>query len=255
MRKRFISIAVFAILPLAGQSSAKRSVPRTYDGKPDLSGVWDHPFAIDMSKDGRGDACGAQMKGCSQKGPGGELPMTPWAAELTKNYDASNYDPTGHCNPMGYTRSVNAPVPTAIVQTPKEIVFLHESMFAFHVVYLDGRKHPSADEARETTWYGHSVGHWEGNTLVIDTVGPFFESPRMLLDTAGHPVSEKLHLVERFQRTDATHLAYEITVEDPKAFTKPWKNTRVWVLMPKGEEVMEYVCTENNKEVEEHHIK
>ena len=259
MRNRLVTalvvIALCGSVPLTGQRKAATSVPRMPDGHPDLSGIWDHPFAIDMGKDRRGDACGAQMKGCSQKGPGGDLPLTPWGAEMTKNYDASNFDPTGHCYPMGYTRSMNAPVPSKIVQTPQEIVFLHESMFAFHVVYMDGRPHPSADDARETTWYGHSVGRWDGDTLVIDTVGPFFASPKMLLDTAGHPVSENLHLIERLTRTDATHLTYEVTVDDPKVFTKPWKNTRTWVLMPKGEEIMEYVCTENNKEVEEHHIK
>jgi len=241
--------------PAAKVSSAPSGpIPRTADGKPDLSGLWDHPFVIDMSKDGRNDACGAEVKGCSQKADG-PLPMTPWAAEWTKNYDPSRYDTTGHCNPMGYTRSMNAPVPTQIVQTPNEVVFLHESMFAFHVVYLDGRPHPTADEAKETMWYGHSVGHWEGDTLVVDTVGPFFATPKMLLDTAGHPVSEDLHVVERFHRIDATHLGYEVTVSDPKMYTKPFTNVRTWVLMPKSEEILEYVCTENNKEVEEHHIK
>jgi hypothetical protein len=236
-------------------STPSGPIPRTFDGKPDLSGLWDHPFVIDMSKDARNDACGAEVKGCSQKGPGGELPMTPEGAEWTKNYDAARYDATAHCNPMGYTRSMNAPVATEIVQTPKEIVFLHESMFAFHVVYLDGRPHPTADEAKETTWYGHSVGHWEGDTLVVDTVGPFFATPKMLLDTRGHPVSENLHVVERFNRIDATHLGYQVTVEDPKNYTKPFTNVRTWVLMPKDEEILEYVCTENNKEVEEHHVK
>ena len=229
--------------------------PRMPDGKPDLSGLWDHPFVIDMSKDARNDNCGARVKGCSQKGPGGELPMTPWAADWIKNFDPTNYDATGHCNPMGYTRSINAPVPTEIVQTPKKIVFLHESMFAFHNVYMDGRKHPTKAEALETTWYGHSTGKWDGDTLVIDTVGPFFGTPRMLLDTAGHPMSEDLHLVERFKRLDSDHLQYDVTVEDPKYYTKPWTNSRVWTLMPPGEEILEYVCTENNKEVEEHHVK
>lgn len=236
-------------------SAASSPIPRMPDGKPDLSGVWDHPFVIDMSKDGRDDSCGAEVKGCSQKGPGGELPMTEWAANWTKNFDPGRYDATGHCNPMGYMRSMSAPVPTQIVQTPKELVFLHESMFAFHVVYLDGRPHPTADEAKETMWYGHSVGHWDGDTLVVDTVGPFFATPRMLLDTRGHPVSENLHLIERFHRIDATHLGYEVTVDDPKMYTKPFSNVRTWVLMPKDEEIMEYVCTENNKEVDEHHIK
>jgi hypothetical protein len=243
-----VNLALAAGVPAGAQ-------PRMPDGKPDLSGLWDHPFVIDMSKDARNDNCGARVKGCSQKGPGGELPMTPWAADWLKNFDPTNYDATGHCNPMGYTRSINAPVPTEIVQTPKKLAFLHESMFAFHVVYLDGRKHPTPDEAGETTCYGHSVGHWEGDTMVIDTVGPFFGSPKQLLDTRGHPMSDELHVVERFQRVDATHLSYEVTVEDPKAFTKPWKNVRTWVLMPPDEEILEYVCTENNKEVEEHHIK
>lgn len=236
-------------------AQANRPVPRLSDGKPDLSGVWDHPFVIDMSQDGRGDGCGAALKGCSQKGPGGELPMTPWAAEYTKNFDPANdpnhYDATAQCNPLGYTRSMNSPVPTQIIQRLNEIAFLHEAFFAFHVVYMDGRKHPSAEDARQTTWYGHSVGHWEGDTLVIDTAGPFFGSPMMNLDTRGHPMSDQLHLVERFTRTNNDTLNYEITVEDPKAFTRPWKNTRVWKLMPADEEIMEYACTENNKEVKE----
>ncbi|HEX5226556.1 MAG TPA: hypothetical protein VFW44_02550 [Bryobacteraceae bacterium] len=251
----FSLLGVVAISLAASAQTASSAIPRTLDGKPDLSGLWDHPFVIDMSKDGRNDACGAEMKGCSQKGPGGELPMTEWAANWTKNFDATRYDATGHCNPMGYTRSMNAPVATEIVQTPKEVVFLHESMFAFHVVYLDGRKHPTPDEAIETMWYGHSTGKWDGDTLVVDTVGPFFATPKMLLDTRGHPVSDQLHVVERFHRIDATHLGYEVTVEDPKMYTKPFTNVRTWVLMPKSEEVLEYVCTENNKEVEEHHIK
>ena len=257
-----VALTYFSI-PLAAQTASATAkiasapsgpIPRMPDGKPDLSGLWDHPFVIDMSKDGRNDACGAEVKGCSQKSDG-PLPMTAWAADWSKNYDAGRYDATAHCNPMGYTRSMNAPVATEIVQTPKEIVFLHESMFAFHVVYMDGRPHPTPDEAKETFWYGHSVGHWDGDTLVVDTVGPFFATPKMLLDTAGHPVSGDLHIVEHFHRIDATHLGYEVTVSDPKMYTKPFTNVRTWVLMPKSEEILEYVCTENNKEVEEHHVK
>jgi len=277
VRYRFIPIlsaaallALPALVPLPARAqtgadakvASGSEIPRMPDGKPDLSGLWDHPFVVDMSKDLMDfqthkptDKCGAEVTGCSAKGTGGELPMTPWAANWTKTYDPTKFDATGHCNPMGYTRSMNAPVPTEIVQTPKELVFLHESMFAFHVVYLDGRMHPDADEAKETMWYGHSVGHWEGDTLVVDTVGPFFATPKMLLDTRGHPVSENLHIIERFRRLDATHLGYEVTIDDPKMYTKPFTNVRTWVLMPKDEEILEYVCTENNKEVEEHHIK
>jgi hypothetical protein len=242
------------LLPAAGQTKPAGKAapaPRTLDGKPDLSGVWDHPFVVDMSKDSTSDRCGAAIRGCSQKGPGGELPMTPWAEEWTKNYDATDFDSSAQCNPLGYTRSQNSPTLTQIVQTPKELAFLHESFFVFHVVYLDGRRHPTFEEARETMWYGHSVGHWEKDTMVIDTVGPFFGSPMMILDTRGHPMSDQLHLVERITRTDRDTLAYEITVEDPKAFTRPWKNNRIWKLMPASEEIMEYACAENNKEVRE----
>src|SRR5262249_5918776 len=113
-------VIVWALLSasVAGQDKPSGGIPRMPDGKPDLSGVWDHPFVIDMSKDlvdreGKPtNNCGAQYKGCSQKGPGGELPMTAWGWELFKNYDPEKFDPTGHCNPMGYTRSMNAPVPT-----------------------------------------------------------------------------------------------------------------------------------------------
>jgi len=243
------------------QDGAAQPAPRMPDGEPDLSGVWAHPVVIDMSKEqvnmaGKPSSnCGAQTKGCTQKAPGGELPMTAWGLEMFKNYDPEKFDPTGHCNPMGYTRSMNAPVPSKIVQTTKEIVFLHESMFAFHVVYMDGRKHPTPEESRQTNWYGHSTGQWEGDTLVVDTVGPFFGSPMQLLDTRGHPMSDSLHVIERYQRTNWNHMSYEVTIDDPKTFTKPWKNVRTWVLMPAGEEIMEYVCTENNKEVNEHHIK
>jgi hypothetical protein len=258
MKSALVVSSVFSLLLLPGPASAqatKPPIPRLLDGKPDLSGVWDHPFVIDVSQDARADNCGAALKGCSQKGPGGELPMTPWAAEYTKNFDPANdpdhYDATAQCNPLGYMRSMNSPVPSQIVQTPREVVFLHEAFFVFHVVYLDGRPHPTAADARQTTWYGHSVGHWEGDTLVVDTVGPFFGSPKMNLDTRGHPMSDQLHLVERFTRTDFDTLSYEVTVEDPKAFTKSFKNTRTWKLMAPREEIMEYACTENNKEVNE----
>lgn len=278
MRAYLGLIVTAALLPLinmpAAAQAAKKAAavkpgpaPRTSYGKPDLSGVWDHPFVIDMSMDSRNDNCGAEMKGCSQKGPGGalmkgipgmptrELPFTDYGLDWFKHYNPTEYDSSAHCNPLGYMRSMNAPVPTQIVQTPTELAFLHEAFFAFHVVYLDGRPHPTKEEALQTTWYGHSTGHWDGDTMVIDTVGPFFASPKMILDTRGHAVSEDLHLVERFTRTDATHMHYEVTVDDPKVFSHPWKNTRTWVLMPKREEIMEYVCTENNKEVNEGLIK
>jgi hypothetical protein len=244
VKNLLLILAVAAALPVVGQekASAAKAIPHALDGKPDLSGLWDHPFVIDMSKDGRNDNCGARVKGCSQKGPGGELPMTPWAADWTKNFDASNYDATGHCNPMGYTRSMNAPVPTQIVQTPKQVVFLHESMFAFHVVYLDGRRHPTPDEAGETTWYGHSVGRWEGDTLVVETTN-------FTNQTHFRGASKDLKVTERFTRADANTIVYKTTIEDPSTWTKPWTLELPFVAAPGP--IYEYACHEGNYAIED----
>jgi hypothetical protein len=139
-----------------------------------------------------------------------------------------------------------------IVQGPGVVAIDTEMVHEVRRIPTDGSPHLPSN-VRE--WIGDPRGHWDGDTLVVDTVGPFFATPKMLLDTAGHPVSEDLHIVEHFHRIDATHLGYEVTVSDPKMYTKPFTNVRTWVLMPKSEEILEYVCTENNKEVEEHHVK
>jgi hypothetical protein len=98
---------------------------------------------------------------------------------------------------------------------------------------------------------GNSTGSWEGDTLVIDTTG-FNEKTN--LDTVGHPHSEQLHVIERFNRTDAAHISYEITIDDAKTYLKPWKNTRVFTLRPEWE-ILEYSCEENNKDLTDGHIK
>jgi hypothetical protein len=244
-----------SLLGLAQGVKSSGRVPKAPDGHPDVSGVWDHPYVWNMAESSGGDDCGVAMKGCKITPPEHGIPMTPLGEEFFTHYDPANFDTTAHCNPMGSTRSMNAPVPTQIVQRPDTIVFLHEAMFAFHVVYLDGRAHPGKETAPKPTWYGHSTGKWDGDTLVVDTVGPFFDSPRMLLDSAGHPMSEDLHLVERFKRLDADHLSYQVTVDDPKYYTKAWSSSRVFTRMKPGQEIMEYVCTENNKDLDEHHVK
>jgi hypothetical protein len=104
----------------------------------------------------------------------------------------------------------------------------------------------------DPTWYGDPIGHWEGDTLVVDTIG---SNGQTWLDTERERLtSDKLHVIERFSRPDYDHLNYEVTVDDPVMYTKPFKNTRVMVLMKPGQELMEYSCDENNKEVNEGHI-
>ena len=134
------------------------------------------------------------------------------------------------------------------IHTPTKLAFLFEHNTEWRLVYTDGRLQPKFDEA-EITWNGHSVGHWEGDTLVIDTVGPWWGVPMMVLDwTTGHPVSDVLHLVERVRRIDADTLEIETTYDDPKAYTRPWKSTRIMKLMPSGSEIIGQICLENNYE-------
>ena len=209
--------------------------PRTADGKPDLSGLWQRPYVPDMTKDGK-----------DQKGAG-DLPFTAWGAEAWKSYDAAKGDYTGSCLPFGLMRSMNSPDPIQIMQSPKYVALLYEQNTWFHVIPVDGRAHREV----EPTWFGDSVGHWEGDTLVVDTVN---FNGRTRLDTIGHPHSDQLHVIERFTRTDAGHIAYEVTVDDPKTFTKPWKNTRTFTFRSDWE-IMEYSCEENNKDLYEGRIK
>ena len=228
--------AVLAIVLLAPAPAGAADIPRLPDGKPDLNGVWQRPYVPDMSRNAR-DQQGA-----------GELPFTPWGAEKFKSYDASKFDYTGYCLPQGLTRSMNSPFPIEIFQTAKRVAVLYEAWNVFHVIPTDGRGHP---KNLDPTWMGTSVGRWDGDTLVVDTIG---FNGKTNLDTVGHPHSDQMRASERFTRTDDKHIQYEVTIDDPKTYTKPWKNTRTFTLRPDWE-VMEYSCMENNKDLFEGHIK
>jgi len=200
-------------------ASASGSVARTADGKPDLSGVWN-----------------------SNDDPNPEEPsMLPWAAALSKKWLADNLrdSPSGFCLPGGPL--ITGPLLYKIIQTPTLLLTLAEDVVAFRQVFLDGRSHP---KDLNPTWMGHSIGHWEGDTLVIDTVGMNDKSWVNI-----YPHTEQLHLVEHYHRTDFAHLQVDIAIEDPGAFTKPWTIHSVWNLAP-GEEIGEYVCTENNRDAQ-----
>jgi hypothetical protein len=209
--------------------------PRTAKGKVDLSGVWQKPYVPDMTKDGK-----------NQKGfP--DLPFTPWGEREWKTYDAAEGDYTGACLPFGMTRSMNTPEPMQFMQSDTYLAFLFEQNSWFTVVPIDGRKHGDGIP----TWFGDSVGHWEGDTLVVDTVN---FNGKTRLDTIGHPHSDQLHLVQKFSRPDLGHLRYEVIVEDPKTFTKTWSNVRTFTLRTDWE-MMEYSCEENNKDLWEGRVK
>lgn len=241
-----ISAVVAIFLWLTGPAGAQ-PVPRLSNGKPDLSGVWDHPRVGDMSKDVNGRCVGG-TQGCSNVGFKGlnDL-LTPYGrAENAK----SKFDYGVHCLPWGYVRSWGTPYPLEFVQNPNRLAILFEQNNMFHVVPTDGRDHPkNLDE----TWMGNSVGKWDGDTLVIDTIG--FNGKTWLDTEPERLTSNKLHVTERIGRPDFQHLKYEVTVDDPVMYTKPFQNTRTFVLMKPGDEILEYSCDENNKEITEGHVK
>ena len=209
--------------------------PRLPSGRPDLSGVWQPPYVPDMTV----------TRGV-QRGPA-DLPFTEAARENFESYDAADGDYTGSCFPYGMTRSVNAPYPVQVMQSDTYITLLFELNSWFHVIPIDGRALP---EDPHPTWFGHSVGRWENDTLVVETIG-FNGYTR--LDTIGHPHSDQLHLTQTFERIDAGHLEYTVTVDDPPMYTEPWSNTRTFTLMPG--ELLEYSCEENNRSLWEGRVK
>ena len=196
--------------------------PRAADGKPDLSGVWYAQRPVD---------------------PGKPEPL-PWVEELLRERAANNSKdaPGAHCLTRGVT-AAGALFPYKLVQTPTLLVMLFEDDIPSHrQVFLDGRGHPKDPNP---SWMGHSIGRWEGDVLVIDTVG---FNDRSWLDPQGHPHTEKMRVTERLRRPDLGHLEIEFTIDDPGAYKKPWTIKRIADLDP-GDEVGEYVC-ENNKDPE-----
>ena len=232
-----ICIFLLALAPLFAQekSALAGPAPKTPDGKPDFSGLWQRPYVPDMTKTTK-----------DQQGMP-ELPFTAWGQEQWKKYDPAEGDYTGACLPFGLMRSMNSPDPIQIMQSPTYLSLLYEQNTWFKVIPIDGRKHRD----QVGTWFGDSVGKWDGDTLVVDTVN---FNGKTRLDTIGHPHSDQLHITERFARPDAGHISYEVTVDDPKTFIKPWKNVRTFTLRPDWE-IMEYSCEENNKSFWEGRIK
>jgi hypothetical protein len=194
--------------------------PRTYDGKPDLSGVWWIPDTVDPGKP--------------------EFLPDAIAIQKQRLENNSKDSPQARCLPSAALR--NGPL-WEFVQSKDFLVYISDDESpGFHQIYLDGRSHPADPNP---AWYGHSIGRWDGNTLVVDRVG--FD-PRVWLDVESHPHSDKLHIIERYHRPDLGHMEIEITVEDPGVLAKPWTQKRVADLA--HEEIFEYICQENNRDVQ-----
>jgi len=224
-----IALSVPLVLSAQTKQPTKPPAATTANAAHDLTGVWfdDRPRPVTVEE-----------RYWIFKFNAEEPPMTAWG-EAQYNAAKSSFgtravplaetnDPLYHeCTPPGFPRIFLHPFPMQIVQTPAEVIMLFEYDSIRHQIFTDGRKH---DETLGPLWMGDSIGHWEGDTLVADTVN---FNDKTWLDRIGHPHSEQLHVVERLRRVDHNHLVDDITIEDPKAYTKPWTTRIEFGLRPK----------------------
>jgi hypothetical protein len=231
--------------------------PRTADGKPDFSGLWEPargpggrggesmngtlplPFAIPSSPD---DPPVAQFFNIGAGFKDGLLPFTPWATEVRAQRKGENNkdNPDALCEPLGLTQLHMHPQPRKIVQTQREIVVLYEANGNVRQILTDGRTLPNNNPT--PWWYGYSVGHWDRDTLVVETTG--FRND-VWLDVEGSPLTGSGKMTERWRRTKFGLMQIDITIEDPKAYTKPFTVRVNHQLMPDSA-LMEFVCEERD---------
>ena len=175
-----------------------------------------------------------------------EVPFQPWARQLSKERQQELNEPYTRCKPTGGSRFMHTPYGTEFMDFPEQkrfVIALTGGSHTYRIIYYDGRPHP---KDLEPSYLGHSIGHWEGDTLVIDTVG-FNE--RAWMDQPGSPHTDQLHLVEKLTRTDFNTIKYEITIDDPGAYTRPWSGGFEMRFSP-GQEPFEFICQDNNETTE-----
>ena len=244
-----------------GKVDLNAPAPRTADGKPDLSGVWETIPCIDCprrrpevaaSPADQGRRAGAEGTGelpptgsvFGNIGAGipGGAPYQPWAAELVKKRMADNSkdNPDAHCLPMGVMQLNSHPYPRKIIQTPAEVLVIYEgSGTTVRELFLDGR---APDKDAEPWWNGYSTGRWEGDTLVVETTGFMDEG---WLDVRGSPLTAAGKLIERFRRPTFGYLELEVTIDDPKAYTKPF-TAKVYNRLAVDTQLIEFVCLDKD---------
>jgi hypothetical protein len=209
----------------------KAPAPMTADGHPDIVGIWDpeRPFFLNIATKLKPE----------------DIPYKPWAAALYKHRrdTESKEDPTGNCIPGGVPRADSVPYPWKIVRADRMMLILYEAVHSYRQIFTDGRELPKDPNP---TWMGYSIGRWDKDSFVVETSGFKDEA---WLDNDGHPASDQLHVTERFRRKDFGHMDIEITITDPKAYTRPWTVTLPMTLLP-DTELLEYVCNENNKDLQ-----
>ena len=253
-----------------GKIDMTAPAPKTADGHTDFSGLWAAGGGGGGGGRGRGAAKGKGTAPAAEnaKGPSvapapaaasdspplatffnigqnipGGAPMTPWAAKVYNDRKTENSkdNPDAHCLPLGYMQLHLHPQPRKIIQTSSLMVILYEAQAGVRQIFLDGRPLPNNDP--EPWWYGYSIGHWDGDTLVVESTG--FRDD-VWLDVNGTPLTSTGKITERFRRPNFGTLQIDITIEDPKAFTKPFTVRVNQRLMP-DTELIEFICNENEK--------
>jgi hypothetical protein len=215
-----------------GKPDLSAPAPRKADGKPDLGGLWQVPgpkYLQNLAADLKPE----------------DVPMLPWAAAITKERMTGRHageESDANCLPQGVPKINVTPVPFKIVENPGEVIILYEAFGIYRQIFTDGRALPKDPNP---SWMGYSIGKWDGNAFVVETAG---FNGKTWLDQAGHPLTEDGQITERFARPDFGHLKIEVTVNDPKAYTRPWTVTESMNLLP-DTDLLEFVCTENNRDL------
>ena len=253
-----VAVASLALTSTAA-SAPEYKAPRTPDGNPDLNGVWQALGTAHWDIEGHAARSGPVVAlgavGAIPGGlgvvQGGEIPYQPWAAEK-KQENLENWltlDPVVKCYLPGVPRATYLPFPFQIVQTPEHILIAYEFASATRVIYMNKPDFESPID----TWMGHSRGHWEGETLVVDVTS---QVPDTWLDSSGNFHSEAVHVVERFTPMSPNALLYEASIEDPKVFTRPWKmKMPLYRRLEQNVQLLEFKCVEFVEELMYGHLR
>jgi hypothetical protein len=237
--RAFVAAAVVAAAsaPAHGQAPAAGALARTADGKPDLSGIWQVVSTANWNIQGHPAQEGVPAgQGVVE---GNEIPYQPWAlAKQKENFvKRMTADPETQCFLPGVPRIMYTPLPFQIVQVPTKMVMLFEYAHAIRHIYTNGNEHPPG---HIDWWLGDSRGRWDGDTFVVDSIH-FNEDT--WFDRAGNFHSDELHVVERFTPMGPDHIAYQVTIEDPKVFTRPWKMSMpIYRRKEPNVQLLEYEC-------------
>ena len=224
-----------------GKPNLTALAPRTADGHPDFSGMWGWEAFVPCGKRCGDTQVGPEFLNIASRLKGGP-PYQPWAAALVKERRAAqDLDPNVHCMPRGAPRIWTDDYYKRIIQTPERLIILTERNMQYRQIFTDGRPLP---EDPNPTWNGYSTAKWDGDTLVIQTIG--FRDD-LWLDANGNPLTDAGKMTEKIRRPNFGMLQIEITIDDPKAYTAPWTVTLNQPIVLDSE-LLDYYCLENEKD-------